>query len=223
MEPLRLRTTGDDPKVPHPRIRFAFDYVDPGSYLIHALLRRWREAGEPIPEVEWIPLELRPFPEIPVDPKEAEWMAMTRAIEEEAKVWAVPFHPPVAVPRTRKAHEAALHAVERGFQDEFHDALFRAHFVEKRDLGRVDVLVGLAEEVGLEGPELRTVLGVDRFLPRVRELRLDALNTGIRGVPTLEWDKARLEGFAGVDRLRAFVTRQPVPGTEGDDHHKGRS
>ena len=205
LAPLWLRTTGDDPKVPHPRIRFAFDYVDPGSYLIHALLRRWREAGEPIPAVEWVPLELRPFPEAPVNSNEAEWVAMTRAMEEEAKVWAIPFRPPAAVPRTRKAHEAALHSLERGFHAEFHDALFRAHFVEERDLGRVDVLVGMAEDVGLEGPELRTVLGVDRFLPRVQELRLEALNAGIRGVPTLELDKARLEGFAGVDRLRAFV------------------
>jgi len=208
--------------VPHPRIRFAFDYVDPGSYLTHVLLQRWREAGDAIPEVDWIPLELRPFPETPVTPEEPEWMAMTRAMEEAAQGMEIPFRPPGMVPRTRKAHEAALHALERGCHGELHEALFRGHFVEGKDLGRVDVLVALAEEVGMDGPELRTVLGVDRFLPRVLELRSLALDTGIRGVPTLEFENARLEGFTGVDRLRAFVTRGWTPGSGEDDHHKGR-
>jgi len=209
--------------VPHPRIRFAFDYVDPGSYLIHVLLRRWREAGDPIPEVEWIPLELRPFPEAPVIPGEPGWMAMTQAMEETAQGMGIPFRAPGMVPRTRKAHEAALHALEQGCHGEFHEALFRGQFVEGRDLGRVDVLVALAEEVGMDGPELRTVLGVDRFLPRVLELRSQALDTGIRGVPTLELENARLEGFTGVDHLRAFVTPGSIPGTEEDDHQKGRT
>jgi predicted DsbA family dithiol-disulfide isomerase len=208
--------------VPHPRIRFAFDYVDPGSYLTHILLQRWRRAGDAIPEVDWTPLELRPFPETPVAPEEPAWMAMTRAMEETAQEMEIPFRAPGMVPRTRKAHEAALHALERGCHGEFHEALFRGHFVEGQDLGRVDVLVALAEEVGMDGSELRTVLGVDRFLPRVLEFRARALERGIRGVPTLELDNARLEGFTGVDRLRAFMTRGPVPGDGEDDHHKGR-
>jgi predicted DsbA family dithiol-disulfide isomerase len=208
--------------VAHPRIRFTFDYVDPGSYLTHALLRRWRTEGEPVPEVEWIPLELRPLPEPPLDPEEAEWAAMTGAMEEAAEEMGIPFQSPTEVPRSRKAHEMALHAEERGCHGAVHHALFLAHFRDGLDLGRVDVLVRLAEAAGLDGAEVRTVLGVDRFLPRVLELRTQALDRGIRGVPTLERGEDRLEGFTGVERLRRFATGRFVPGSQGEAHRNGR-
>lgn len=206
----------------HPRIRFTFDYVDPGSYLTHALLRRWRAEGDPVPGLEWIPLELRPFPEPPLDPEEGEWAAMTGAMEAAAKGVGIPFQSPAEVPRTRKAHETALHAEERGRHEAVHHALFLAHFRDGLDLGRVDVLVRLAEGAGLDGAEVRTVLGVDRFLPRVLEFRSQALDRGVRGVPTLERDRHRLEGFTGVERLRRFATGRFVPGGQGEVHTNGR-
>lgn len=207
--------------VAQPRIRFTFDYVDPGSYLSHALLRRWREAGEAIPEVEWVPLELRPLPEPPLDPTDEGWSAMTEAMQSAAGELGIPLQAPGNLPRTRKAHEMALHAEESGRHAEVHHALFLAHFRDGLDLGRVDVLVALAEGLGLDGAEVRTVLGVDRFLPRVLEFRRRALEAGVRGVPTLELGAERLEGFTGVDRLRGFIDEGLVPGVPGPDPRNG--
>jgi predicted DsbA family dithiol-disulfide isomerase len=193
------------------RIRFTFDYVDPGSFLLYALLLRWRDEGRAVPEVEWAPLELRPPPGPLLDPGDVAWGAMMEAMAEEARASGIPFRIPGAAPRTRKAHELGLHALEKGAHGRIHDALFRAHFQEGRDLGRVDVLVELAVDGGLDGAEVRTVLGVDRFLPRLQELRSQALAAGVRGVPTLEWGGTRLEGFTGPEDLRAFLEGGPTP------------
>ncbi len=208
------------------RIRFTFDYVDPGSFLLHALLLQWRAGGRAVPEVEWVPLELRPPPGPLLDLEDPAWRAMSEALAEEARASGIAFHIPRGAPRTRKAHELRLHALEGGVHDRIHDALFRARFQEGRDLGRVDVLVELAVEHGLDGAEVRTVLGVDRFLPRLQELRDRALAAGVRGVPTLEWGSARLEGFTGPEGLRAFLEGGPTPSPGGnappDDLSDGR-
>jgi predicted DsbA family dithiol-disulfide isomerase len=135
--------------------------------------------------LRWAPLELRLPGEALVDPREEAWDALARAVKEEALAMGDPFQVPRHVPRTRKAHELALHAREKGAFGAVHDALFRAHFEKGEDLGRVDVLVRLAEVAGLDGSEARTVLGVDRFLEEVEGERSRLLAEGVRGVPTL--------------------------------------
>lgn len=186
-------------------IRFSFDYVDPGSYLAHGLLERWqRDRAVPV-SIQWSALELRAPGTSRIDPSEAGWSALADAMRREAVAADIPFTSPSHVPWTRKAHELALHAHERGCFEPVHRALFEAHFVEGRDIGRVDELAGLAERYGLAPGEVRTVLGVDRFGPRIEELRKDALARGIRGVPTLEAGRRKLEGLESASSFGEFL------------------
>jgi predicted DsbA family dithiol-disulfide isomerase len=196
-------------------LRFVFDLVDPGSYLVDALLERWGSEGRILPSVEWLPLELRPFPGPALDPAEPGWASMTEALEEAARQLGIPFHRPLDLPRTRKAHESILHAENLGLGSALRKRLFRAHFVEGRDIGRVDVVVELAAALGLDPGELRTVLGVDRYLPQMLELRAASRSARVRGVPTLLWGETRWEGFRGEEDLQQFLERDPDSGTAG--------
>jgi predicted DsbA family dithiol-disulfide isomerase len=188
---------GDD------RFDFWFDFADPGSYLVRELLGRWiGDAPERLGRMR--PLELRPPPGPPLPPHDPGWEGMVGALGEIAREEGIPFAPPAFVPWTRKAHELALHAGEKGMR--IHPLLFRARFVEALDLGRVDVLVGLAERAGLDAAEARTVLGVDRFAPAVEADRDEARAAGVRGVPTLVVEGGRrLEGFRSAAELQAFA------------------
>lgn len=114
---------------------------------------------------------------------------------------------PSFLPRTRKAHELAFMAAEKGCFSEVHRALFRSHFVDGEDIGRVDALVRIGVAAGLDGGEVHTVLGVDRFLPAVDEARVICRTLGVRGVPTMILGNDRLEGFQGKSPLRAFLGR----------------
>lgn len=196
--------------MPHPRLHVVYDYVDPGSYLVSELLGRWAEGRAGSPEVTWSPLELRLPGRTPVDPRAPEWERLCGFLESEAREAGVPLRWGGPVPWTRKAHELALHAREKGCFDPIHRAIFRAHFEEERDIGRVDVLLELASGAGLDPGEVRTVLGVDRFRPEIEEIRAGLLERGIPGVPVVEADGRRLEGFPDVEGFRAFL-REVAP------------
>ncbi len=59
---------------------------------------------------------------------------------------------------TRKAHELLHHARTQGAQDAMAERLFRANFTEGVWLSRIDILVALAEEAGLDPAEARAAL-----------------------------------------------------------------
>jgi predicted DsbA family dithiol-disulfide isomerase len=86
-----------------------------------------------------------------------------------------------------------------------HEALLKARFEEGADVGRIDVLVGIADEAGLDVTESKAVLDVDRHAGTVSDLRHRAEMAGISRTPTLRIGTASLEGPARIDDLRGFL------------------
>jgi predicted DsbA family dithiol-disulfide isomerase len=66
----------------------------------------------------------------------------------------------------------------------FHDAMFRAYFVESQNIGDIDILVQTAERVGLPADEARAVLTERRFKAAVDADWQRSYAYGITGVPT---------------------------------------
>src|SRR5688500_17284396 len=59
---------------------------------------------------------------------------------------------------SKPAHEATVWAAALGRADDFKRAVFRAYFVENRNIGAPDVLAGLVADLGLDGDDLRAAL-----------------------------------------------------------------
>lgn len=192
-------------------LEIIYDYVDPGSYLTLAVLQRWLDSGAHAGvSIRWRPLELCPPGRPLLNPRDPEWSAMQDALSVDASMLGRSFRTPAQIPWSRKAHELALHAQASGDFLRIHAALFRAHFEEGDDLSRVDRLVHLASEEGMEASEVRTVLGVDRFVEAVEAEREALLALGVRGVPTLRLDpdtddERWLEGYQGVEVLESTL------------------
>ena len=184
------------------QVVFYFDYVDPGSYLTDVQLVRLLP-----PEVEVVrhPFELRPPPENLMDPGSPEWRNYRRSVTELAAAIRLGLASPDFMPWTRKAHELRLHAAEKGLEGPIHDALFKARFEDGADIGRVDVLVGLAADLGLDLTETKAVLDVDRYADRVAELRRQADAEGVARTPTVRIGSESLEGPSRIDDLREFL------------------
>ncbi|MBV8623177.1 MAG: DsbA family oxidoreductase [Herbaspirillum sp.] len=86
---------------------------------------------------------------------------------------------------TFDAHRLLAWAVEQGAQLALKQALLRAYFTDGQDIGDTEVLVSLAQSVGLDGQEARAVLESDRFASQVREEEQLWAQRGIRSVPAV--------------------------------------
>ena len=104
---------------------------------------------------------------------------------------------------TVKAHELLHFAKEQGRQHEMAERLMSAYFTEGRHVGRVDDLVALAAEVGLDAAAARAALESGRFLGDVHADQAQARAYGISGVPFFVIDGKY--GVSGAQPPEAFA------------------
>ncbi|WP_286309277.1 DsbA family oxidoreductase [Agromyces mangrovi Wang et al. 2018] len=85
--------------------------------------------------------------------------------------------------KTLQAHELLHFAKEQGLQLELKERLLKAYFVDGLHVGRVDELVALAAEVGLDADAAREALDSGRYAAAVQADIAQAAAYGIQGVP----------------------------------------
>lgn len=83
-----------------------------------------------------------------------------------------------------------------------HDKLYRAYFVDSRNIGDPDILVEIAELVGLDGAEARRVIDERRFKDEVDADWQKSAAYGVTGVPTFV---AARYGVVGAQPYEALV------------------
>jgi len=86
-------------------------------------------------------------------------------------------------PNTINAHRLIGLAGRAGMQDPVVEALFRAYFLDGRDIGDVAVLAEIGIAAGLEGKVLRDYLAGTDDVERVQNEDTTARRMGIQGVP----------------------------------------
>ncbi|NIP57794.1 MAG: hypothetical protein GWM92_06090 [Gemmatimonadetes bacterium] len=194
--------------MPPPVIELFYDYADPASYLVELHLHEVVALAEL--SVAPRPFEARPpgtpLARTPAPGADSTWDELReRAREIDARL-----EPPVLLPRTRKAHELALHARESGGFRPVHGEIFRALWHEGRDVGRVDVLVEIAVAAGLDRSGTKAVLDVDKYASLVVAERRRGERLGVERVPTLLAGGDALEGFHPAEEILNFL-RRAVP------------
>jgi predicted DsbA family dithiol-disulfide isomerase len=83
--------------------------------------------------------------------------------------------------------------------------VFEALWVDGRDIGDADVLVDLAEAVGLNGAEIRDVLADEQHREQLAETFTEAQREGITGVPTFRYDGHAARGAIPPEQLERLV------------------
>jgi predicted DsbA family dithiol-disulfide isomerase len=101
----------------------------------------------------------------------------------------------------------ALEAAEFAFQYSedpwaFHRRLFRAYFEDLEDIGDVEVLVRLADEMGVDSKSLREALADRRFEAEVDEGIAWSRQIGVTAIPTFVFNER--QGMVGAQELPAF-------------------
>ena len=106
---------------------------------------------------------------------------------------------------SRLAQELSKWAEAGGKGDEFHNAVFRAYFVEGKNIAKVDTLVGLSESIGLSGDEARRVVQERTFREEVDADWTRSRVLGITAVPTVIMGARGIAGFQPYEVLEQFL------------------
>lgn len=166
---------------PLPVTLFA-DFVCPFCYVTEAALYELRDRHQ-------LELRLKAFELVPWADASSPGPAPRDDELREASPFAaelgIDLRLPPPRPSTAKAHEAAVFAARRGAAEALRLAIYRAYWSDGRDIGRIDVLLELAEEVGLDSTELKIALDIDLGRDVVLEDLALAKRLRIDSVPTL--------------------------------------
>ncbi len=106
---------------------------------------------------------------------------------------------------SRLAQELGKWADSQIGGEAIHDALYRAYFVDNKNIGEVDELMSIAESVGLSGSEARRVIENREFKGAVDEDWQRSREVGVTGVPAFYGNDLVVVGCQPYETLEKFV------------------
>jgi predicted DsbA family dithiol-disulfide isomerase len=202
------------------RITVYSDYVCPFCYLGRQSLEAYQDRRENDLEVDWRPFDLRSHKRGPdgevdhsvADGKDEAYFEQVRenvaqlreqyGAEEMLGLDDLPENVDSLSAQVASWHVSSEHP-DRWL--DFDEAVFEALWVDGRDIGDADVLVDLAEGVGLDGGEIRDVLADEQLRERLREKFAEARRQGVTGVPTFAYDGHAARGAVPPEQLERLV------------------
>lgn len=110
-------------------------------------------------EDEWLPLEIHPE-----TPKKGKLIAevfpaasmerMYASLKNAGKSYGIVFKANELLSNSHLALAAGEYAKDQGKFEEFHESIFHAYFTEEKDIGDIEVLSSIAEDLGLDKEEM---------------------------------------------------------------------
>jgi predicted DsbA family dithiol-disulfide isomerase len=130
--------------------------------------------------------------------------ANTQNVERMAKEVGLDYQfDTLILTNTFDAHRLTMFAKTHGLMSEMTERILHAHYTESKHIGDQDTLVQLAEEVGLNGDEVRKMLESDDMSEAVRADEQEAKQLGIRSIPFFLVN--RKYTITGAQSTNAFV------------------
>jgi predicted DsbA family dithiol-disulfide isomerase len=131
---------------------------------------------------------------------------LTKAAEEVG----LPFRRSDRIYNSRLAQELGLWSESKNKGCEFHAAVFKAYFVNNKNIAEIPVLVELASAVGLPGEEAAEILTTRAFKAAVDADWVLSREQSITAVPTFVINQERLVGAQSYEMLEALMDENGV-------------
>ncbi len=189
-------------------------------------LYRERRPDAPAPVVTWHPFQLNPdMPAGGVDRDEyvKRKFGADRAGQVYGRITAVgkelgipfDFTKVTRQPNTLAAHSLIALAIDAGKQDAVVEALFRAFFLEGKDLTSADALAEVAAGAGLAKDDAKAFLSSENARAHIEAEDKQARTIGVEGVPFFVFNKRlAVSGAQEPERLlEAMLEAEKQPAT----------
>ncbi|KJS08423.1 MAG: DSBA oxidoreductase [Hoeflea sp. BRH_c9] len=207
------------------RIDIVSDVVCPWCIVGYRQLAQALQDTGAAHEIHWHPFELNPDMKAEgqnLGEHIAEKYGSTRAqsLESRARLtdlgatlgFEFNFTDDMRMHNTFNAHQLIQWADGQGLGHALTQALFSAHFTDRRDLSDISVLVDVAHGIGLDPLEAKMVLEDQRFADEVRQTESFWVEQGIRGVPAVVFDRKHLvTGAQGIENYTSIVNQITGP------------
>lgn len=178
-------------------ILFISDYVCPYCLVGKEALKIALEELGLEAEIAWHPYELTEEPAERVDTyhdevRKSKYQILYKPCEELGLDMKLP---PNVIPRpySRLAFEGWYFACDQGLGDAYNDLMYRAYFIDEKDIGDLDVLVSLAESIGLNGTAFKKALEDGVYSKKEKEAVAYAKNVlQVKGLPSIYVNEKKL-------------------------------
>ena len=118
------------------------------------------------------------------------------------------FAPDSRIVNSFAAHQLLEFALGVGLQHPLKLALFRAHFTDQRDVSDTDVLLDVAEAVGIDRADAAQVLDSGALADPVRQKQAFWTARGISGVPSMIFaEKYLVTGAQGAETYAQILQK----------------
>jgi len=203
------------------------DVICPWCYIGKRRLEKAIAAldGQHEVQVRWHPFQLNPtMPKEGISRKDyrtRKFGSWERSLELDAKVIAVgktegihfAFDKIIRTPNTVDAHRLIWLADQHSCQDAVVEALFKAYFIEGKDIGNQQTLIEVVSEAGLERQVAETMLSSDEGMDVIEEAGELSQRHQVTGVPFFIVNNAitlsgAQEPNTFLDAFRQAVDRQ---------------
>ena len=173
-------------------------------------------------KIEWVHFPLHP--ETPAEGQSLEDLFRGRNVDRKAMhaqmkarmdAEGLPYGERTMTYNSRLSQELGKWADTQPGGEAFHDAMFRAYFVEARDISQPAVLLVIAEQVGLPAAGAREVLEKRTFKEAVDRDWALSRRYGITGVPTFVAGGRGVVGAQPYEMLERLV-KQAAPEEDED-------
>jgi predicted DsbA family dithiol-disulfide isomerase len=135
---------------------------------------------------------------------------MVRQLRKTAAELGLPFGDRTMTYNSRLAQELAKWAADKGRENDFHRAVFRAYFFDGLNIGKPAVLANLADAAGLSADEARRVIDSRTYRRAVDRDWDRAVRLGVTAVPTFMIGGKSLVGAQPTSVLERFLEENGV-------------
>ena len=151
-----------------------------------------------------VPIALRNYrtrPGLPLGPLE---LGRIRNVAAET---GIAVEPPARWLDTEKALQGSELARAAGAFAAYHDAVFRAAFEQRADIGNLDLLSAIAARAGLDRAHFRDELERGRMAERIAANKAEADRFSALGYPSFILGDFPLTGIQPVESMRMLLAR----------------
>jgi predicted DsbA family dithiol-disulfide isomerase len=133
---------------------------------------------------------------------------MFNNLSNMGKKFGVTFSGTDLISNTHSALLASEYAKEKGKFHEFHNRLFYVYFNEGKNIGDVELLKSIAEDIGLDKEEMIKRIEDDLYENKLAQARNIALQYEVNSTPTfIINDKYAIVGAQSIESFKKILSK----------------